>query len=316
MRRLIKRRMSQPACLALSACLALASLFATGHARAQDVTPPGYKLPPLTAVTPATPAKQLFGRVTTPAALGLNSIGFYAMGCLSNGVQLPITGPSWQVMRLTRNRNWGNPVLINFLERFSGKLARTAGVPGILVGDMAQPRGGPMITGHASHQIGLDADVWYMPMPGHVLSTSERETMSATMMVRSDRLDVNSSWTAQNMAVVRTAAQDPQVERIFTNAAVKKAMCRDETGDRSWLSKIRPIYGHDYHFHIRLLCPGNSPTCKPQAPPPDGDGCGKDLDYWFSDAVLHPKLNPNPPPPHQTVMAELPTVCRQVLAAP
>ena len=45
-------------------------------------------------------------------------------------------------------------------------------------------------------------------------------------------------------------------------------------------------------------------------------GCGKELDYWFTDAVLHPKLNPNPSPPHQISMAELPPACRQVLAAP
>jgi hypothetical protein len=28
--------------------------------------------------------------------------------------------------------------------------------------------------------------------------------------------------------------------------------------------------------------PGDSPECKPQPPAPGGDGCGKDLNYWFS----------------------------------
>ena len=62
-------------------------------------------------------------------------------------------------MRLSRNRNWGHPKLVEFLERLSAKGAKV-GWPGLLVGDMAQPRGGPMLTGHASHQVGLDADIW------------------------------------------------------------------------------------------------------------------------------------------------------------
>jgi penicillin-insensitive murein endopeptidase len=314
MRRLVRAVPSQKGVLPLAALLAV---MAGASASAQDITPPGQKLPPLTAVTPATPAKQLFGRKTTPADLGLNSIGFYAKGCLSDGVQLAATGPTWQVMRPSRNRAWGNPVMIRFIRKLANEAPDVAGWPGILIGDVAQPRGGPMITGHASHQIGLDADIWFTPMPSRVLSLQERETMSATMMVRSDRLDVSRAWTPGQMAIIRTAAQDPQVERVFANAAIKKALCRDATGDRSWLSKVRPIYGHDYHFHVRLLCAANSPTCKPQTPPPSGDGCGKELDYWFSDAVLHPKPPTKPPPPpRQMTVAELPPACRQVLAAP
>lgn len=303
--------------LRLAPLAALAIVMGTVTAQAQDITPPGYKLPPLPAITPATPAKQLFGRETTPASLGAGSIGFYANGCLSDGVQLPATGPNWQVMRPSRNRAWGNPAIIRVVKTIANQAQSDAGWPGILIGDMSQPRGGPMITGHASHQVGLDADIWFTPMPTHVLSVQERETMSAVMMVRSDRLDVSRAWTPGQMAVLRATAQLPQVERVFANAAIKKALCRDATGDRSWLSKIRPIYGHDYHFHVRIVCPGNSPTCKPQAPPPPGDGCGKELDYWFSDAVLHPKPPKKPPPPpHQITMAELPAACRQVLAAP
>jgi len=314
MHRLVRSVRSQKGCLPV---LSLLAALGSAPALAQDVTPPGYKLPPLTAVTPATPAKQLFGRQTTSADLGLNSIGFYAKGCLSNGVQLAATGQNWQVMRPSRNRAWGNPVLVRFIKKLAGQAPSVAGWPGILIGDMAQPRGGPMITGHASHQIGLDADIWLTPMPSHVLSVQERETTSAVMMVRSDRLDVSRAWTPGQMAIIRAAARDPQVERVFANAAIKKALCRDADGDRSWLSKVRPIYGHDYHFHVRLLCPANSPTCKPQTPPPSGEGCGKELDYWFSDAVLHPKPPTKPPPPpHQITMAELPPACRQVLAVP
>ncbi|MGZ5917266.1 MAG: penicillin-insensitive murein endopeptidase, partial [Methyloceanibacter sp.] len=103
------------------------------------------------------PAKELFGSVTTPTPLAARAIGSYAKGCLSGGISLPINGPDWQVMRLSRNRNWGTPQLLDFLERLASDARALDGWPGLLVGDMAQPRGGPMITGHSSHQIGLDA---------------------------------------------------------------------------------------------------------------------------------------------------------------
>jgi penicillin-insensitive murein DD-endopeptidase len=190
--------------------------------------------------------------------------------------------------------------------------------PGLLVGDMSQPRGGPMITGHASHQIGLDADIWLSPMPPRELTRLEREEMSATMVVADDRKDVDPKvWKPGHFAVIKAAAQDPLVERVFVNAAIKKALCREAGSDRAWLEKVRPWWGHDYHFHVRLRCPGDSPECKPQPPAPGGDGCGKDLNYWFTDALLHPKPSPVPEAPRPgKPMSSLPPACRQVLAAP
>jgi penicillin-insensitive murein endopeptidase len=167
-------------------------------------------------------------------------------------------------MRVSRDRYWGHPALIAFLERFSKKVPMVSHWPGILIGDMSQPRGGPMITGHASHQIGLDADIWLTPMPDYRLPREAREEMMATNVVREDRRDVDSSkWTPDHLAVIKAAAQDSEVERIFVNAAIKKALCREAAGDRSWLSKVRPYYGHDYHFHVRLACPqGDSASSK------------------------------------------------------
>ncbi|MDU1666643.1 MAG: penicillin-insensitive murein endopeptidase, partial [Bradyrhizobium sp.] len=47
-----------------------------------------------------------------------------------------------------------------------------------------------------------------------------------------------------------------------------------------------------------------------------GDGCNE-LDYWFSDAVLHPPPPKEPPkPPQPITMAQLPPSCRAVLHAP
>ena len=265
---------------------------------------------------PSTPAKQLFGRKTSAAPLEARAIGFYSRGCLAGGQALPINGETWQVMRLSRNRNWGHPSLIAFLERFANKVPEINGWPGLLLGDMAQPRGGPMITGHASHQIGLDADIWLTPMPGRELSRPERENMSAINMVRPDWLEVDESqWTPAHMKLLKTAAEDPAVQRIFVNPAIKKAMCRDAGRDRSWLHKVRPFYGHNYHFHVRLACPRGEEACTDQDPVPPGDGCDASLDYWFSDAVLHPKPNPNYKPRPPMTMAQLPGECREVLIA-
>src|SRR3984957_15287323 len=229
--------------------LAVSAFVATaGAASAQDKgTLDPKPLPPLANPNdPTIGAKQLFGRKILPAAMPTRVIGFYSKGCIAGAEALPINGDTWQVMRLSRNRNWAHPDMIDLLKRLSARAHKDAGWPGILIGDMAQPRGGPMITGHASHQIGLDADVWLTPMPDHRLSREEREDMSAVMMVRSDRLDVDPKvWTPGHLAVIRDAAQEPRVQRIFVNAAIKKALCRDAKGDRSWLSKIRPMYGHD-----------------------------------------------------------------------
>jgi len=274
-------------------------------------------LPPLANPNdPATPAKELFARKPQPADLTARSIGFYSRGCLAGGSALSVDGDAWQVMRLSRNRNWGHPELISTVEKIA-RQARAEGVwPGLLVGDISQPRGGPMLTGHASHQIGLDADVWLTPMPTRTLSRQEREEMSATDVVRADRRDVDpQKWTPAHLQILRIAAQQPNVERILVNAAIKKAVCRDARGDRRWLAKIRPFWGHNYHFHIRIHCPADNASCRPQEPPPAGEGCDASLDWWFTDAVLNPKPNPNAKPPRPVTMAELPGECRMVLNA-
>ncbi len=277
-------------------------------------------LPPLANPNdPKIGAKELFGRKVLPAAMPTRAIGFYAKGCIAGAEGLPINGDTWQVMRLSRNRYWGHPDLVALVERLAAKAHKEAHWPGILVGDMSQPRGGPMLTGHASHQVGLDADIWLTPMPKHKLSRNEREEMSAVMMVREDRRDIDPhAWTPTHLAVIRAAAQEPAVERIFVNAAIKKALCREAKGDRSWLSKVRPMWGHDYHFHIRIKCPPGSHECESQPAPKDSEGCSAgDLAWWFKDSVLHPKPPKIPPKPRPPMtLAQLPAACRQVLNAP
>ena len=221
--------------------LALLLLVAAGSAVAQekhliDRTRPGSlnpePLPPLqNPDAPSTPAKELFARKLTPFPGPPRSIGGYFDGCLAGAVPLQITGPTWQVMRLSRNRNWGNPQLVRFIERFA-KNAKKVGGNGLLVGDMSQPRGGPMLSDHTSHQVGLDVDIWFTPMPDHVQSREEREFGSATDVVAPDLRDVDPKvWTHAHTELIRTAAQDPAVTRILVNAAIKKALCREAGAD-------------------------------------------------------------------------------------
>src|SRR3984957_15201497 len=299
----------------------LLSLADAGPALAQDKGSVDPKpLPPLADPhDPKLAAKELFARKLLPSATPTRVIGSYIKGCIAGAAQMPITGDTWQVMRLSRNRNWGHPDLVALLKRLSVKAHKDAGWPGILVGDMGQPRGGPALTGHASHQIGLDADIWLTPMPDHLLSRQEREETSATMMVRDDRLDIDpKAWTPQHWMVIRDATMEPAVQRIFVNAAIKKALCREAKGDRSWLEKIRPWWGHDYHFHIRLRCPPGSTECKGQSPQSGGEGCKPaDLAYWFKDSIIHPQPPKEPPKPsHGITLAQLPAACKAVLNAP
>ncbi len=286
-----------------------------GPAAAQDVgTLDPKPLPPLANPgDPRLPAKQVFGRALTPTEVKARSIGFYAHGCLAGAKALPVDGESWRVMRLSRNRNWGHPSMIAFLERFSRKAASEGIWPGILVGDISQPRGGPMITGHASHQVGLDADIWLTPMPDHPLSDADREQMSAVDMVRPDGRDVDRAhWSERQAGVIEAAAEEPEVDRIFVNAAIKKALCETHKGE-PWMTKVRAYWGHNYHFHVRIACPAGDSACQPQEPVPPGDGCDKSLAWWFTDAALHPRADPNAKPKPPLTLAQMPAECRQVV---
>lgn len=224
-------------------------------------------------------AKQLFGDKDKPAAMKARAIGFYSRGCLAGGVMLPVNGPAWQAMRLSRNRNWGHPDLVNLVQRLAMESQKLDGWPGLLVGDLAQPRGGPMLTGHASHQIGLDADIWLMPMPDRELTRQEREEISAISMIKND-FEINEKyWRPGHVKLLKRAAEYSEVERIFVHPAIKKALCEAAGSKAPWLAKVRPWWGHHYHFHVRIKCPPGSSNCKDQTPPSGDPGCSKELDH-------------------------------------
>ncbi|CUH84507.1 Penicillin-insensitive murein endopeptidase precursor [Thalassovita mediterranea] len=264
------------------------------------------------------PAKQLFGAAQSGSDQTPHAYGSYAKGCLAGGVELPETGPTWQAMRLSRNRNWGHPDTIDFLKDLSRAAAKQPGWEGIYVGDLSQPRGGPMLSGHRSHQMGLDADIWMLPPKRLNLSRAERENLSSISMRRANGAYVNSDWTPQHHEVMKAAASDPRVARIFVFPGAKVQMCKDAKGDRSWLRKIRPWWGHHYHFHVRLHCPEGMKGCVDQTPVPAGDGCDA-AEEWVQDILFPPPpkpVDPNAPKPKPKgplTLAGLPAQCVNVL---
>lgn len=258
-------------------------------------------------------ARRIFFEEKTPAPLAARAIGSYGRGCLAGAAALSPDGPAWQVMRLSRHRNFGHPALVSWIERFAADV-KSEGWPGILIGDMAQPRGGPMLTGHASHQLGLEADIWLTPAPGgRLLSREEREEMSAVDMVRPDLLGVYPNrFTDAHVRLLLRAASYSQVDRIFVNAAIKKAMCeRTPPENRSWLHKIRPWHGHTYHFHVALDCPFGEASCINKRASPPGDGCGAELQAWFRSEVRFPRRAPGAKA-RELTLADYPPACRQV----
>ena len=269
------------------------------------------------------PAKKLFGTQRDAAPLNPAAVGFYSRGCLAGGERLEIDGPAWQAMRLSRNRNWGHPQLVRLIRRLAAEAKAHDGWPGLLVGDLSQPRGGPMLTGHRSHQIGLDGDIWFTPMPNRRLSRRERERLSATSMLSRDRLSVNGEiWSMAHVRLIRRAASYKATERILVHPAIKKALCEGAAklgGDRSWLGKVRPYWGHHYHFHVRIACPEGSAACRPQKPTSGEQGCEEELAYWYrlmtrpKPKVVKPRVPRKPRPP--LTLARLPAECRQVLDA-
>jgi penicillin-insensitive murein endopeptidase len=277
-----------------------------------------FAVPSVQAAEPE--ARSLFGAEKTGSPHKAAAFGGYAKGCIAGAVQLPETGPTWQAMRLSRNRNWGHPDTVEFIEKLSKKAAKQKGWSGLYVGDMSQPRGGPMTSGHRSHQLGLDADIWMLPANDLTLSRNARENLSSISMRRDKGAFVNSSWTRAHHNILKAAAKDKKVARIFVFPGAKVQMCNDEKGNRAWLRKIRPWYGHHYHFHVRLSCPKGLKGCENQAPPPAGDGCA-DAQKWVDDIINPPPAkprDPNAPAPkkrRELVLSDLPQQCSNILSS-
>ena len=246
-----------------------------------------------------------WGLVRSPSPGPSLAIGLPSDGCLAGAKTLAVRGPGWREVYPARHRFYGHPALIAFVHRLAAEVrARHMGT--LLLGDLAQPRGGPMSSGHRSHQLGLDVDV-YLHLAHHPLTVTGRARLETISMVDGGAIN-SQAWGRPQMRLLRLAARDPAVGRIFVNPAIKRHLCRTLTGKRAWLRKIRPWWGHRRHFHVRLICPHGDYACVSQAPIPPGDGCDATLAWWFTPAAKVPT------PPVHAGPPVLPAACGRVLA--
>ncbi|MDA0129643.1 penicillin-insensitive murein endopeptidase [Vibrio sp. MarTm2] len=252
-------------------------------------------------------------QVTQPSSQAPQSIGSYANGCLAGGASLPLSGDGYQVIRSQRARYYGHPDAIGFIQRL-GALSQQQLSTHILIGDMSLPQGGRFSSGHSSHQTGLDIDIW-LKLADEPLSQAQLAEPKPLSVVNIEQYQLlKNNWNPRHFELVKLAASDEQVARIFVHPVIKEKLCASEqASDRAWLRKVRPWWGHHYHMHVRLKCPQDSRHCKPQAAPPQGDGCGAELASW--------KPQPKPAAPKAaSVKAKkkspkvMPEQCRQLLA--
>jgi penicillin-insensitive murein endopeptidase len=289
-------------------------VFTTGIARAERQLVLAVRA---TKTRPVQDARQLFVAKQLPADLPSSSVGSYWNGCVAGARQLPVSGAHWQVMRPSRNRNWGHPRLIDYIEKLADR-AYKDGWSGLLVGNMSMPRGGPT-PGHGSHQSGLDVDIWLTPAPDHDLTSEERETMGAPSVINSETAQLEPSlWTQQHADFVRNAAQDPNVALIFVTPAIKQYLCKNKDrhgADARWLRRLQPYWGHDDHIHVRLSCDRGDKFCRNQALPTTGDGCGKEVSDWMRIVKRKRPKASKPSAPKPVALSSMPQQCRKVLEA-
>ncbi|MFM2419103.1 MAG: hypothetical protein RL385_3826, partial [Pseudomonadota bacterium] len=221
-------------------------------------------------------------RVSAPSPGPARAIGEYAAGCLQGAEALPRDGAGYLVTRTGRRRFYGHPVLISFVRDLSAAVHKHK-LPALLIGDLAQARGGRATDGHASHQTGLDVDIAYEPLPHGTklpLSPEARESLKASSILDARGQRMQPALRKRVTTILGLAAADPRVARVFVNPVIKRDLCKGATGERAWLRKIRPWHGHADHFHVRLACPDGNRACVSQTALPPGDGCGE-LGFWF-----------------------------------
>lgn len=211
------------------------------------------------------------------------SLGEYSLGCLNGAVTFNGNEKGLLLAHKNRGRYWGHPHLIKLLTDAGNAFYKNN--QNIILGDLSHSRGGPMLTGHNSHQNGLDVDIWFqMTKTNEALSfqTLETKEMKSIPKLEEDQIKLIKYFASQDL-----------VERIFINPNFKKKLCEDTTSLRLTFDeqrKMRAWWGHDDHIHVRMKCPSDSPNCIPQKPIPDGDGCGEDLNWWFTkEAMLSDK---------------------------
>jgi penicillin-insensitive murein endopeptidase len=302
-------------------------------------TPPA---PPPTPLNDLRTRAEAFSKFRAPAPGKPDAIGSYSNGCLVGGVSLARSGTGFEVMRPSRNRYYGHPLLVAFIERLAAA-AKKKKIGTLLIGDMAQARGGPTPTGHRSHQSGLDVDIGFTRpsfLARRKIKKSERETISQIPVVDLSTRTLTAEWGARVQDLIELAASDPEVARVFVHPRIKRELCDQAaasaqvaadvkkkdppaTKDWGWLRTVRPWWGHNDHLHVRLKCPADSTSCEAQEVMAPGDGCNE-VAWWETEEARRarePKPEPAPGPiPAAPVeiraVPTLPLACQALLEQP
>ncbi len=256
----------------------------------------------------------------TPLGGAPEVIGGYTAGCIRGAVSLLPEEGAFHLMRKSRRRYFVHPQMRTFIKGMAAQVEKQ-GYGKLLVGDQSHARGGPSTTGHASHQTGLDGDFWFWldsPAVQRSLTRKDEENLSAISMLNKSGNGIDPArFKPKHGELLNYAATQPGVERIFVHPYIKQALC-EQTKQAAWLNKVRPWWGHHYHFHVRLGCPNGQKACKAQNPPPKAAGCGKELDWWFkkmADARKQPKTGTKLTAEQKLAikLAKVPAACKPLL---
>lgn len=255
-----------------------------------------------------------WAEIEMPAAGPARAIGSSSNGCLAGAGVLPEQGSGYVSIRRNRNRYYGHPALLQLIEKLGNTVSQTKSRL-MMIGDLSQPRGGLMSSAHRSHQNGLDVDIWFtFVSSAKVANETYPDGSDPQSMVAPNGLDVTSAWGQAQRFLIKAAAEDDQVDRVFVNPAIKQMLCETVRGKRTWLRKLRPWRGHDAHFHVRIKCPQGNMDCEQQAPLPAGDGCGEELAWWFSDEARTPKPSKSSKSVAPKPASVLPETCKDLLS--
>ena len=167
------------------------------------------------------------------------ALGSHTAGRLEQGVRLPSEGRTfftWDpVLRRAPNRpwrRWGTDGLVRaVLGAARDYRAAHPRAPRLAIGDLSRPHGGDFgprfgYIGHASHQNGLDVDVYYPRADGRELAPRDARDIDRA---RSQEL------------VDRFLAAGAQVIFVGPN-----------TGLRGPPDRVQPLTHHDNHLHVRF----------------------------------------------------------------
>lgn len=253
--------------------------------------------------------------VDTPFVNKASAIGGYANGCLQGGQALPLVGDGYQVIRTSRKRYYGHEALTGFVRDFATNV-KQQGFNDLLIADMSMPRGGNFTQGHSSHQIGLDVDIWFQQASRPLTKTEREQPQPIKFVDKKKFLLDNKLWTNAQTQMLRIAAEDKRVARIFVSPVIKQHLCNLELTNNAWLNKVRPWWGHTYHMHVRLHCPEGDKLCQNQSPIPAGDGCNE-LSWWkkqLTGAPVKPPAKPTTKPKKKKPKVK-PQQCSHILSA-